>query len=76
MYWAQELAEQTDDPELAAKFAPVAEALTVNEEKIVAELNDVQGSPVEMGGYYFPDEDKVIGAMRPSTTFNAVIDAI
>jgi isocitrate dehydrogenase len=76
MYWAQELAKQTDDPELAAKFAPVAEALTANEEKIVAELNDVQGSPVDMGGYYFPDEDKVIGAMRPSTTFNAVIDAI
>jgi isocitrate dehydrogenase len=76
MYWAQELAKQTDDPELAAKFAPVAEALAANEEKIVAELNDVQGSPVDMGGYYFPDEDKVIAAMRPSTTFNSVIDAI
>ncbi|MFN8026373.1 MAG: NADP-dependent isocitrate dehydrogenase [Acidimicrobiia bacterium] len=76
MYWAQELAKQTDDPELAAKFAPVAEALTANEDKIVAELNEVQGAPVDMGGYYKPDDDKVIPAMRPSTTFNSVIDAI
>ena len=76
MYWAQELAKQTDDPQLAAKFAPVAEALTANEGAIVTELNQVQGSPVEMGGYYYPSEDLVVAAMRPSTTFNSVIDAI
>jgi isocitrate dehydrogenase len=76
MYWAQELAKQTDDPRLAAKFAPVAEALTANEDAIVTELNEVQGSPVEMGGYYYPSEDLVVAAMRPSTTFNSVIDAI
>jgi len=76
MYWAQELARQTDDPQLAAKFAPVAEALTANEDAIVAELNEVQGSPVEMGGYYYPSEDLVVAAMRPSPTFNSVIDAI
>jgi len=76
MYWAQELAKQTDDPQLAAKFAPVAEALTANEDAIVAELNEVQGSPVEMGGYYYPSEDLVVAAMRPSPTFNSVIDAI
>jgi len=76
MYWAQELAKQTDDPELAAKFAPVAEALTANEDAIVTELNEVQGSPVEMGGYYYPSENLVVAAMRPSTTFNSVIDAI
>jgi isocitrate dehydrogenase len=76
MYWAQELAKQTDDPELAAKFAPVAEALTANEDAIVTELNEVQGSPVEMGGYYYPSEDLVVAAMRPSQTFNSVIDAI
>jgi isocitrate dehydrogenase len=52
----------------------VAEALTANEATIVGELNGVQGSPVEMGGYYFPDDDLVVAAMRPSATFNAVID--
>jgi len=76
MYWAQELAKQTDDPELAAKFAPVAEALTANEDAIVTELNEVQGSPVDMGGYYYPSENLVVAAMRPSTTFNSVIDSI
>jgi isocitrate dehydrogenase len=74
--WAQELAKQTDDPDLAAKFAPIAEALAADEDQIVRELNEVQGSPVDIGGYYFPDEDLIIGAMRPSRTFNAVIDAI
>jgi isocitrate dehydrogenase len=74
LYWAQELARQTDDPALAQRFAPVAEALTANEATIVGELNGVQGSPVEMGGYYFPDDDLVVAAMRPSATFNAVID--
>jgi len=76
MYWAQELAAQTEDPELAAKFVPIAEALTANEATIVDELNSVQGSPADLGGYYFPDEAKVIGVMRPSPVFNGIIDAI
>jgi isocitrate dehydrogenase len=76
LYWAQELARQTDDADLAAKFAPIAEALAAAEDQIVRELNQVQGAPVDIGGYYSPDEDLVTAAMRPSATFNAVIDAI
>jgi isocitrate dehydrogenase len=76
LYWAQELAAQTDDAELAARFAPIAAALAADEDKIVRELNEVQGSPVDIGGYYFPDDELATAAMRPSTTFNAVIDAI
>ena len=76
LYWARELAKQSDDAELAAKFAPIADALAANEDQIVRELNEVQGSPVDIGGYYFPDEELVTAAMRPSATFNAVIDAI
>ena len=76
LYWARELAVQTDDPELAARFAPIAEALGANEEQIVRELNEVQGAPVDIGGYYLPDDELIIAAMRPSPTFNAVIDAI
>jgi isocitrate dehydrogenase len=76
MWWAQELAAQTDDTELAALFAPIAESLTENEEAIVAELNAVQGSPVDIGGYYFPDADRVAAAMRPSETFNRVLAQI
>ncbi|MGZ0711540.1 NADP-dependent isocitrate dehydrogenase (plasmid) [Coraliomargarita sp. W4R53] len=76
LYWAQELASQQADPELAASFAPVAEALASNEDAIVAELIAVQGSPAEIGGYYRPDIDLVTAIMRPSATFNAVIDAL
>lgn len=76
LYWAQELAAQQADPELAAVFAPVAEALAADEQKIVEELNAVQGSPAEIGGYYRPDPELVAGIMRPSATFNAVIDAL
>ena len=76
LYWAQELAAQTDDPELAAAFAPLAEALAADEETIVDELNEVQGSPVDIGGYYFVDRDKADAVMRPSATFNAAIDAL
>ncbi len=76
MYWAQELAAQTDDTELAARFAPIAEALTAGEARIVEELNAVQGPPVDLGGYYSPDDDKAIAAMRPSATFNAIVDGI
>jgi isocitrate dehydrogenase len=75
-YWAQELAGQTADAELAAAFAPVAEALVSNEDAIVAELLAVQGSPAEIGGYYRPDTALVAGIMRPSQTLNAIIDGI
>ena len=75
-YWAQELAAQTEDTELAGIFGPVAEALTQGEEKIVGELVGVQGSPVDLGGYYRPDEGKAFSAMRPSATLNAVIDEL
>ncbi|MGO2660325.1 MAG: NADP-dependent isocitrate dehydrogenase [Mycetocola reblochoni] len=73
-YWAQELAAQTVDRELAAAFAPLAEALVAGEEAIVAELNAVQGSAVDIGGYYRPDSAKATAVMRPSATLNAAID--
>jgi isocitrate dehydrogenase len=76
LYWAQELAAQKADAELAAAFAPVAAALAENEKKIVDELVAVQGSPVEIGGYYRPDERLVTEAMRPSPTLNGIIDAL
>ncbi|GEP47843.1 NADP-dependent isocitrate dehydrogenase [Microbacterium saccharophilum] len=76
LYWAQELAQQTADADLAAAFAPVAEALAAHEEQIVAELIAVQGSPAEIGGYYRPDAELVTAVMRPSATFNEVIDGL
>ena len=68
LYWAQELAAQTQDAELAAKFGPLAQRLATDEATIVAELNGVQGSPVEIGGYYRPDPIRAAAAMRPSPT--------
>ncbi len=76
MYWAQALAEQTEDAELRSRFAPLAETLADNEMKIVNELNAAQGSPVDIGGYYFPDDDLAARAMRPSDTLNAAIAEI
>ena len=76
LYWAQELARQTADAELAAAFAPIAQQLADAEATIVAELNGVQGHSVDIGGYYHPDEAKVAAVMRPSATLNAVIDAL
>ncbi|KAF1712354.1 isocitrate dehydrogenase (NADP(+)) [Pseudoxanthomonas kalamensis DSM 18571] len=76
LYWAQALAEQDEDAALKAKFAPLAATLAENEAKIVAELNRVQGSPVEIDGYYHPDLAKVRAAMRPSETLNAAIDRL
>ncbi|TLX22726.1 NADP-dependent isocitrate dehydrogenase [Thermomonas fusca] len=73
LYWAQALAEQTADAELAAKFASVAKALAENEAKIVGELVAVQGKPVDIGGYYQPDMAKLAAAMRPSATLNATL---
>ena len=76
LYWAAELAEQTSDPNLAARFAPLAAELAANEEAIVAQLNAVQGSPVDIGGYYRPDPALVTAAMRPSETLNAALDRL
>jgi isocitrate dehydrogenase len=75
MYWAQELAAQTEDEELAEHFAPLAKALTENENVIVAELAEAQGIPVDIGGYYAPDSDMTTAVMRPSKTFNAALAA-
>jgi isocitrate dehydrogenase, NADP-dependent, monomeric type len=73
LYWAQELAAQDKDAELKAIFAPVAKALAEREKVIVDELLAVQGRPADIGGYYFPDEEKTSKAMRPSETFNAIL---
>jgi isocitrate dehydrogenase len=73
-YWAQAMASQKDDAGLAERFAKVAEALTSNEAKILAELNGVQGSPADIGGYYQPDPVRTAAMMRPSATLNAIID--
>jgi isocitrate dehydrogenase len=73
LYWAQELAEQDDDPDLAAAFAGLAKTLTANEPRIAGELLAVQGSPVELGGYYRPDAARTATVMRPSATFNEAI---
>jgi isocitrate dehydrogenase len=75
LYWAQALAEQTEDADLAKRFAPLAKTLAANEKKIVDELNAVQGKPVDIGGYYYPDREKVVAVMRPSQTFNAALAA-
>jgi isocitrate dehydrogenase len=75
-YWAQELAKQTDDAELAADFAAVSAALSSNEDTIVAELLAVQGSPVDIGGYYHPDVAKVASVMRPSAKFTEVLSGL
>ena len=76
MYWAQALAAQNDDAQLKAAFAPLAEALTRDEAKIVSELNTAQGHAVDIGGYYKPDVAKLAAAMRPSATFNADLGLI
>ena len=75
-YWARELADQTDDAELAERFAPLAERLEADEETILSELSEVQGSAVELGGYYHPDSEKAAAAMRPSPTFNAALESL
>ena len=75
MYWAQELAAQKEDAALAAHFAPLARTLADNEQKIIAEFAAVQGRPVDIGGYYKADSDKVKAVMRPSATLNAALAA-
>jgi isocitrate dehydrogenase len=76
LYWARALADQVAEPTLATRFAPVAERLERNEAAIVAELNGVQGKPVSIRGYYHPDAALTARAMRPSSTLNAIVDAI
>src|SRR5246500_5761286 len=75
MYWAQELAAQTDGQQLREHFGPLAETLAKNEQAIVAELNEAQGEPVDIGGYYAPDAEKTAEVMRPSKTFNDALAA-
>ncbi len=74
LYWAQELARQKSDSEIAARFAPMATELSLHEHAIVGELNGVQGRAVDVGGYYRPDPTKAASAMRPSAIFNAIVD--
>ena len=75
MYWAEALAAQTEDAELAAKFSTLAKTLAENEAKILSELEAVQGSPVDIGGYYMPDPAKTTAVMCPSATLNAALQA-
>jgi isocitrate dehydrogenase len=76
LYWAQELAEQDEDSDLADRFRTLAKKLSEAEEKIVEELNSVQGSPVDIGGYYWPDRERMEEAMRPSKTLNELIEGL
>ncbi|MEW2274243.1 NADP-dependent isocitrate dehydrogenase [Streptomyces sp. SID685] len=76
LYWAQELAKQTDDADLAKAFAPLAEALAADEQQIVTELNSVQGKPADLGGYYRVDQEKADAVMRPSATWNTVLASL
>jgi isocitrate dehydrogenase len=76
LYWARELADQDEDQALAERFVVLADELESSEDKIVAELNEVQGSPVDLGGYYHPDPEKTAAVMRPSSTLNTVLAAL
>jgi len=76
LYWARALAAQSENPDIAARFVSVAEALERQEEAILTELSDAQGSPQDLGGYYKPDADQADAAMRPSRTLNQIIDSI
>lgn len=76
VFWARELTTQTDDPDLAARFAALGEQLGAQEETILAELTAVQGAPVDLGGYYRPDPERAVATMRPSTTLNAAVDEL
>ena len=76
LYWAQALAAQTEDAELKAHFTPLAKSLAENESKIVEELIKVQGAPMDIGGYYYPDPAKTSAVMRPSATFNKALEAL
>ena len=73
LFWAEELAAQTEDAELASKFTKIAAALRENEQKIAEELLAVQGSPADIGGYFRPDGELTARVMRPSSTFNTIL---
>jgi isocitrate dehydrogenase len=75
LYWAQELAEQTEDQQLADHFAKLAKSLSEKEDAIISELAEVQGKSVDIGGYYYPDREKTTAVMRPSKTLNSVLEA-
>ena len=75
LYWAQELAAQSEDHELADHFAKLAKSLSEKEDAIVSELAAVQGDSVDIGGYYYPDREKTSAVMRPSKTLNATLEA-
>ncbi len=74
LYWAQALASQNEDADLKAEFTPLAKRLAENETSIVNELNDIQGQPADIGGYYQPNEDLITQVMRPSKTFNTILN--
>ena len=74
LYWAQALAEQNHDADMKARFSKMFEELKGNEEKIVNDLISVQGKPVDVGGYYLPDDKKAFAVMHPSSTLNKIID--
>ncbi|PXX23438.1 NADP-dependent isocitrate dehydrogenase [Arenibacter sp. ARW7G5Y1] len=76
LYWANALAEQNEDQELKAVFAPIAEKLSNSQDEILKQLNDAQGAPINIGGYYLPDENLISKAMRPSVTFNSILESI
>ena len=76
LYWAEALARQTQDPELQTRFIEVAQQLSASEDSIVQELTDAQGQPVDVGGYYHPNDELAANAMRPSSTLNAIVDAL
>ena len=76
MYWAEALANQTEDADLAATFAPVTKAMQENEAKINEELIGAQGKPQDIGGYYQPNSTKTYAAMRASATLNAIVDSL
>jgi len=76
LYWAQELAAQTENPALQAKFEPLAKTLAAQEQTILAELTAVQGQPADIGGYYMADPEKLGAVMRPSATFNEALASV
>ena len=76
LYWANALAEQNKDQELKTVFTPIAEKLSKSKDEILKQLNDAQGAPINIGGYYLPDANLISKAMRPSTTFNTILESI
>jgi isocitrate dehydrogenase len=76
LYWAEELSKQTEDSDLQAKFSDIAKQLRSNEDMIVSELKEVQGSPADIGGYYKPDDEKADAVMRPSKTLNQILNSL